>query len=598
MNTPINLVIPTRDRAETLFWALKSCLIQDYPAYKIWVSDNCSEDNTAEVVKSFNDPRITYLKTPQRISMAANWEFALEHIADGYVIFIGDDDGLIPGSLTPLAELIGKTGALAVRPYPVNYYWPNAALEELSGVLTYFSDNSYWFADTGRMLDFIGSSISYFPDLLLLPSLYYGATDISVIKKIRQRDGRFFHSPLPDVYSAVIIAAEIDKYIFSHFQVCIGGTSKYSTGQALSSTNVPALEKEKKLFFSEEKNLLDKRLETPQSRQTFHPPGIIAAEPFLKAREKNKRVPEIDLKSLIRKIILRDSGTFPYEACINAALIIAGINGLEEFARELIEKNKAEKQLVFEPENPNFQSEKLIAINTSGMDINNVFEAGLYVAGLKENARPVFSPPDLVVNPENSQYFKREFMLNYCPERAPSEAVETVSGLNFFIRYRWSAEPVNHQGYFIFMPVDNSLVITGEVVSQINKTADQVWLPPAAKNEYSAAGVFADKIRVIPETGKQEPEKTFAFILAEIAELKQKPVLRFNKDYYFYETALLKMANGNFSEAINDFSQALKINPENFYYSESLARCLEKAGDTETAAIYYKKAAELKKKTI
>src|SRR5690349_14295603 len=93
------VVIPTRERADTLYHTLRTCVDQDYENLSILVSDNCSADNTADVVHSFRDKRIQYIKTPARLSMSANWDFALDHVTEGYVNFIGDDDGLIPGSL-------------------------------------------------------------------------------------------------------------------------------------------------------------------------------------------------------------------------------------------------------------------------------------------------------------------------------------------------------------------------------------------------------------------------------------------------------------------------------------------------------------------
>jgi len=50
-----SIVIPTRNRAYTLYYTLKTCLNQyDFDDYEIVVSDNCSEDNTAEMIKELN----------------------------------------------------------------------------------------------------------------------------------------------------------------------------------------------------------------------------------------------------------------------------------------------------------------------------------------------------------------------------------------------------------------------------------------------------------------------------------------------------------------------------------------------------------------
>lgn len=56
--------------------------------------------------------------------MSHNWEFALSHIADGWVTIVGDDDGLLPGSLQKVAALIRSTGTLAVQSATCRYQWP------------------------------------------------------------------------------------------------------------------------------------------------------------------------------------------------------------------------------------------------------------------------------------------------------------------------------------------------------------------------------------------------------------------------------------------------------------------------------------------
>ena len=58
--TLFSVVIPTCNRANMLQRALESVLAQSYDNFEILVMDDGSTDNTAEVVSSFTDPRITY----------------------------------------------------------------------------------------------------------------------------------------------------------------------------------------------------------------------------------------------------------------------------------------------------------------------------------------------------------------------------------------------------------------------------------------------------------------------------------------------------------------------------------------------------------
>ncbi|MGZ8158598.1 MAG: glycosyltransferase family 2 protein, partial [Methylobacter sp.] len=62
------VIIPTRDRAETLEATLRTCLRQTYENFEIIVSDNCSGDNTKEIVDGLHDPRIRYINPGRRLS--------------------------------------------------------------------------------------------------------------------------------------------------------------------------------------------------------------------------------------------------------------------------------------------------------------------------------------------------------------------------------------------------------------------------------------------------------------------------------------------------------------------------------------------------
>ena len=119
------VVIPTRDRADTLLYAIRSALSQDYQDFTVLVSDNASEDNTADVVASITDERLRYVHTGRRLSMSHNWEFALRHVPDGWVTVIGDDDAILPGALKRVSGIADETGVQAIRANGCRYQWPS-----------------------------------------------------------------------------------------------------------------------------------------------------------------------------------------------------------------------------------------------------------------------------------------------------------------------------------------------------------------------------------------------------------------------------------------------------------------------------------------
>lgn len=239
-----NVIIPTRERADTLLYCLRTVVTQDYENLTIIVSDNFSQDNTKDVVDSFHDPRIKYINTGKRLSMSYNWEFALSHVTDGWVTFLGDDDGLLPGALATVADVIKKTGVQAVTSIRNGYGWPNSTIEKNRLIV---------FLTTGLELRNGREWLAkYTCDGELtsdLPNVYTGGfVDIAAINRARGPEGNFFLSMTPDVYSAIALASVIDDYILLKEPVVVSGASIHSTGasQACGLNPEPA-----KKFYSE-----------------------------------------------------------------------------------------------------------------------------------------------------------------------------------------------------------------------------------------------------------------------------------------------------------------------------------------------------------
>ena len=92
-NPLVTIGIPTYNRAnKTLPAALKSALDQTYNKLQIVVSDNCSSDNTEQLVTSFNDNRIDYIRHAHNIGANNNFNACVEHAKGEYFLLLHDDD--------------------------------------------------------------------------------------------------------------------------------------------------------------------------------------------------------------------------------------------------------------------------------------------------------------------------------------------------------------------------------------------------------------------------------------------------------------------------------------------------------------------------
>lgn len=246
----ITVIIPTRERCDVLASALRTITTQGYENLRILVSDNFSSDATAEVVARAGDPRITYVNTGKRVSMSHNWEFALSHVEDGWVTFVGDDDGLMPDAVQKVAELIRRTGALAIRSRTCSYAWPAVDGSEFGQLIVPLhaprvEERSAW-EWLGRMMQ---GRATYFE----MPMIYTGGfIHVSLMQEARRRTGAFFRSNSPDVYSAAALCSLADRYLYVHEPLAICGTSRHSTGFSTFSRGPQHSGTPQSLFASEE----------------------------------------------------------------------------------------------------------------------------------------------------------------------------------------------------------------------------------------------------------------------------------------------------------------------------------------------------------
>ncbi len=89
----VTIAIPTYNRANGyLRNAIECALGQTYQEVEVVISDNCSSDNTEEVVKGFHDPRIRYFRQSTNIGANNNFNFCLEKAQGDYFLLLHDDD--------------------------------------------------------------------------------------------------------------------------------------------------------------------------------------------------------------------------------------------------------------------------------------------------------------------------------------------------------------------------------------------------------------------------------------------------------------------------------------------------------------------------
>ncbi|HRH65254.1 MAG TPA: glycosyltransferase [Bacteroidia bacterium] len=328
--TKFTVVIPTRERADTLSSTLKTCVAQDYKNLTILVSDNCSTDSTPEIVSGFKDERITYIRPAQRLSMSEHWDFALGHVDGGYVCIIGDDDGLAPNALEHVDAIIRETGTLSVSSKDkAIYFWPGYLEEKRKGLLQLSLNNTYRMADTAACME--KSRRAMLP--LDLPQLYHGFVDISFLKSITGSGGAVFKGSIPDIYSSVLLGISLKEHVLSNYPFTIHGLSHHSIGTSFFNKKLNAEAAEK--FIRENKALSHPKMVICGSTKA------IFADMLLHAHDHHPGSPEPDMKKVIEACMADATGNKSedvYQEIRIAMEETARINGLDHFLKEVLKK--------------------------------------------------------------------------------------------------------------------------------------------------------------------------------------------------------------------------------------------------------------------
>jgi glycosyltransferase involved in cell wall biosynthesis len=109
MSAPLSfsVVIPTYNRAHLIPETLNSVFEQTYPHYEVIVVDNCSSDNTCEVLRPHIDSgRIRFIQHDKNYERARSRNTGMEHANGDYVTFLDSDDFMYPTNLADAADFV------------------------------------------------------------------------------------------------------------------------------------------------------------------------------------------------------------------------------------------------------------------------------------------------------------------------------------------------------------------------------------------------------------------------------------------------------------------------------------------------------------
>jgi len=223
----VSIVIPTRNRAHLLYYALRSALKQTFDDFEVVVCDNFSKDETAELTHRHANPKIVYTRTSMPLSMPDNWEYALRYARGEYITFLTDDSYLLSDALTVAMTEVERAKA-QVAVWKHSAYFSSAWLEPARRNLLYVprATSKSFMLDSQRGLRELYNN----PQQPLVPKALNSICHRSVIEKVISVQGRFFLPSCPDYTSAAGVLLNVPEYLFIDRPLFIDGVTTASIG--------------------------------------------------------------------------------------------------------------------------------------------------------------------------------------------------------------------------------------------------------------------------------------------------------------------------------------------------------------------------------
>lgn len=93
MNELVSIIMPSYNTAAYIKETINSVISQTYQQWELIIVDDCSTDNTDEIVDSFlKDPRIRYMKNERNSGAAVSRNRAIREARGKWIAFLDSDD--------------------------------------------------------------------------------------------------------------------------------------------------------------------------------------------------------------------------------------------------------------------------------------------------------------------------------------------------------------------------------------------------------------------------------------------------------------------------------------------------------------------------
>jgi glycosyltransferase involved in cell wall biosynthesis len=120
-DSTVSVCMPVYNGSELIEESIRSILSQTYANFNLIVCDNCSSDNTEEIVRSFDDSRIFFSRNDRNLGLVGNANRCLELANGDYVNILHHDDLMLPHNLERKVRVLDEYSSVGIVHSNVGY---------------------------------------------------------------------------------------------------------------------------------------------------------------------------------------------------------------------------------------------------------------------------------------------------------------------------------------------------------------------------------------------------------------------------------------------------------------------------------------------
>lgn len=238
-----SVLLPTRNGGNFLDNCIRSILEQDHGDFELVISDNANTDATPDIIREFSgDSRLKVIHQATPIPVSENWTAALQASGGDYVLMMGDDDYLLPGTLRRLDEALMRhddPDCILYNGY--SYVAPNAISDNPA---SFWAQQHHHYGsdfDKEAVLN-ISHRLNIVYDMFRFQQRIplNMQTTLFARRAIEKESAGVFRAPFPDHYLLNALLMVADKWVYLPERLVVVGISPKSFGHYFYSQKAGA----------------------------------------------------------------------------------------------------------------------------------------------------------------------------------------------------------------------------------------------------------------------------------------------------------------------------------------------------------------------